>query len=92
MLRSLAALEIASAALLMAGAAVVFANARFCWFDQMSCGMVEPLVAFFAVLIAVPIGVAGALHWRRKALAGLLALVPAVAVAVFLIGQARQWW
>ena len=92
MLRFLSVLEFLSAALLCAGAAILFANAKFCWFNHTSCGMVEPLIAVFAVLVAVPMGAAGALHWRRKRLAGFVALVPSVAIVVFLFGQARLWW
>ena len=92
MLRALAVIELILAGALLSFAAIFFANAKLCWFNQASCGMIEPLLAAFATAIAISVGLAGALHWRGKGLVGSLALVPALAVVVFLIGQARLWW
>jgi hypothetical protein len=90
--RALSILEFLLAGLLALLAAIYFANSYWCFFDQATCGMVEPVVALYAAVLAIPFALAGWLHRKRRLIPGLLALVPAVAIVAVLFGQAQSWW
>jgi hypothetical protein len=78
--------------LLALGALGLLANSRFCFFNQASCGMVEPLLAVFALALSVPLFFAGFLRRKGQVAAGNLAYIPALVLLFFLYGQARSWW
>ena len=92
MSRALPALEVLVGCLLLLAALVLLANARFCFFNHASCGMVEPLEVVIAFALSVPLLVAAWFHRKGKWVAGGVAYLPLVALVVFLYGQASQWW
>jgi hypothetical protein len=91
-MRALFLLESVVAGLLALVAAVLFANWRWCYFSHESCGMVEPIVAAYALGIAIPLAVAAWFHSKRWVISGALALIPVAAIVVLLFGQAQSWW
>ena len=92
MSRALSLLDFLAASVLTLAAVVLFANSKGCWFSRESCGMWEPIVAIYALAIAVPLLVAGIFHRRRKNMAAGLAYVPVASLIVVFVGQAHRWW
>ena len=79
--------------ILLLTAALLFSfNGHFCYLKHASCGMVEPILAFYSFILGVSIAMAGWLHLKAKLIVGTIALVPAGMVLLILIGEAQQWW
>jgi hypothetical protein len=91
-MRVLSILESVVAVLLVVAAAAFVANSQWCYFNHASCGMVEPIVAAYAIALAIPFALAAWLHSKRRAISGTVALLPALAIVLALIGQAQSWW
>lgn len=91
-MRALCVLESVVAGLLALAAAALFANSRWCFFNHESCGMVEPIMAVCALALAISSALAAWFHARRWNISGALALLPAAAIVVLLVGQAQSWW
>ena len=92
MVRLISTIEIIIGSALVLCASVLYANSRYCWFGKPACGMWESLFAFFALAIAFPALIAGAVHRQQTALAATLAYLQIALVALLLIGQANGWW
>lgn len=92
MIRFRTAVEFSLGCFLALGAAVMFANTRYCFFNSASCGMVERILGLFALALAIPMFLAAWLHRRGRNLEGNLAYVPVIMLILFLLGQARSWW
>ncbi|QGW63744.1 hypothetical protein GOY17_01720 [Lysobacter soli] len=92
LIRVQAWIEFAIGGTLAALAIVLFANARLCFFNQSSCGMVEPIAGMYALALALPLLIAGWLHRSGWSFPGNLAYLPLIAAALFLYGQAHSWW
>ena len=73
-------------------AVVLIANTYFCFFNRASCGMLEPILGMYALALALPLLLAACLHRSGRNVLGNLAYLPAIAVAVILLGQALLWW
>jgi hypothetical protein len=91
-MRALSVLEGALAALLALAAAVLLANSHWCFFNHESCGMIEPILAAYALALAIPLALAAWFHSKRWTISGALALLPVAAIVVLLLGQALSWW
>jgi hypothetical protein len=72
---------------LLAIAAVLFANSYLCLFNKASCGMVEPILAFYASLFGASF-LGGGLLRGRNGLATASAYIPALFAALVLAYQA----
>jgi hypothetical protein len=92
MSRTLPVVESFVGCLLLLAAVVLLANSRLCFFNHASCGMVEPPEALLALALSVPLLVAAWFHRKGKWVASGVAYLPAVALVVFLCGQACRWW
>jgi hypothetical protein len=90
--RTLSLLDFIAASALTLLAVLLFANSQLCWFNRESCGMVEPIVAVYALALAIPLTLAGLFHRRGKNYAAAASYVPAALVVVATLGQARDWW
>jgi hypothetical protein len=91
-LRALCVLESVVAGLLALSAGILFANSRWCYSNHESCGVVEPIVAVYALGLAIPLAFAAWFHSRRWVMSGALALLPVAAIVVLLFGEAQSWW
>ena len=85
-------LEVATGGTLAALAIVMFVNAHFCFVNQASCGMVEPIVGMYALALALPLLLAGWLHQSGRSTLGNLVYLPVIGIAFLLYGQAQSWW
>ena len=47
-------------------AAALFTNGHFCFFNKVSCGMVEPLLATPVLVLGLFVGVIGLIGLRRS--------------------------
>jgi hypothetical protein len=92
-MRVLASIELAAGLFLLCLALYFAADSIWC-FDPHpeNCGMVSPLVSFYAFLVSAPLLAAGMLHWKRRFLLGLLALLPSIAIFLFASGLVPFGW
>jgi hypothetical protein len=88
----MSAVELAVTLLLLLGAAILFGNSQYCWFNRTSCGMWEPLLAVYTLAIACPLLLAGIFRRMQMSTAAAVAYIPAIIVIVVLVGQAWNWW
>jgi hypothetical protein len=90
--RALCVFESVVTGLLVMVAGVLFANSHWCYFNHESCGMAEPILAVYALGLAIPLALAAWLHSRRRVVSGALALILVAAIIVLLIGEVQSWW
>jgi hypothetical protein len=90
--QSLGIVEIAIATLLYFCAAILFANSKYCFFNQASCGMVEPLLGVIGVIVGTCIAIAGLFHYIGKPVLAALAYAPFGVLVLVLLGQLFGLW
>ncbi|MDR7132843.1 hypothetical protein J2X06_000027 [Lysobacter niastensis] len=77
--------EILIGSLLLVGAGLLFSNSYFCFFNQASCGMVEPLLALPVTWLGICFTTAGICRGRHS---GVVALAYAsIAVSALLVAS-----
>lgn len=73
-------------------AALLFGNARWCFFAQASCGVWEPLAGSIVAIFALLFVAAGTLRVRRRPQLAAACYMPMVILVVVFLGQVWHWW